>query len=149
MRWPVYARNPHPNDLPKGEGRKRQLTFRHSVKVAVERPEFELLDAVSHLDVAALERAARAEIEVGYVESACCRQLVRAVIRKGMVIELKVEPCAGEALEPSPDLLRLLEAARRVRDLLPIAGEGRMDLRSGHDRHDEARLKAGSRSACT
>jgi hypothetical protein len=83
------------------------------VKVAVERPEFELLDAVSHLDVAALERATRAEIELGYVENACCRQLVRAVIRKGMVVELKVEPCAGEALEPSPDLVRLLEAARR------------------------------------
>jgi hypothetical protein len=90
------------------------LTFRHSVKVAVETPEFELLDAVSHLDVAALERAARAEIEVGYVASACCRQLVRAVIRKGMVVEMKVEPCAGEALKASPELVRLLEAARRT-----------------------------------
>jgi hypothetical protein len=108
------ARNPHPNALPKGEERKRRLTFRHSVKVAVETPEFELLDAVSHLDVAALERAARAEIEVGYVASACCRQLVRAVIRKGMVVEMKVEPCAGEALKASPELVRLLEAARRT-----------------------------------
>lgn len=114
------TKNPRPNDLPKGnnaakgKGRSRPLEFSHSVKVAVETPEFELLDAVSHLDVAALERAAKAEIEVGYVESGCCRQLVRAVIRKGMVVELKVEPCAGEELEPSPDLVRLLEAARRT-----------------------------------
>jgi hypothetical protein len=31
-----------------------------------------------------------------------------------MVVDLKVEPCAGEVLEPSPDMVRLLEAARRT-----------------------------------
>lgn len=115
------AKSPRLDHLPKGKGRNRPLTFSHSVNVAVETPEFKLLDAVSHLDVAALERAARAEIEVGYVESACCRQLVRAVIRKGMVVELKVELRADEELEPSPDLVRLLEAARRTagRDARP------------------------------
>jgi len=102
---------------------KASVTFKHPVQVTAERPEFELLDAVSHLDVAALARKARAEIEIGYVHSGCCRQLVRAVVRKGMVTALKVQPCAGDESKRAPaDLAAVLKAAQRR--IAPRGGGG-------------------------
>jgi hypothetical protein len=76
-------------------------TFNHPVKITVRRPEFELLASAKQLDIGKLTRV---EIELGYVRTDCCRQFVRAVIRRGMVTRLVVEP---------PELARLLKAASR------------------------------------
>jgi hypothetical protein len=90
------------------------VTFNHPVKITVRRPEFELLASVKQLDIGKLARAAHAEIELGYVRTDCCRQFVRAVIRRGMVTRLVVEPCSdGKSVKVSPELARLLKAASR------------------------------------
>ncbi len=89
-------------------------TLKYPVEVRVERAKFELFEGVQHLDIAALERARRAEIEVGYVKTDCCRQLVRAVVRKGEVTKLKLEPCDEDGKQPaSPELTKLLKTAAR------------------------------------
>ena len=89
-------------------------TFRHPVRFEVRRPEFQSLASVSQLDIPKLERAARAEIELGYFRTGDCRQLVRAIVRKGMVTELVLDPCSDRKVEGAPpELVRLLNAARR------------------------------------
>ena len=62
-----------------------------------------------------MKRAPRAEIEVGFFESKSCRRPVRAIVEKGMVTRLQVEPCsdATEDKPVSPELRKLLKAAAR------------------------------------
>jgi hypothetical protein len=89
-------------------------TFRHTVRVEVRRAEFEPLASVAHLDVVKLARATRAEVELGYFKTGCCRPFVRAIIQKGMVTDLVVEPCPDEKrVPPSPELVRLVNIARQ------------------------------------
>jgi hypothetical protein len=89
-------------------------TFKHTTRIEVRRAEFKPLASVRHLDAARLSRAARAEIELGHFKTDCCGQLVKAIVKKGMVTELVVEPCSDEkAKAPSPELARVVEIARR------------------------------------
>lgn len=89
-------------------------TFNHPIKIEVRESEFQWLDSVRHLDVTALAKAARTEVEIGEVKSACCHHLVRAVIRKGMVTGLRVEPVSKTDGTPMiPELVRLLKVVHR------------------------------------
>jgi hypothetical protein len=89
-------------------------TFKHTVPIEVRRAEFELLASVALLDGAKLARAARAKIELGYFKTDCCRNLVRAIVEKGMVVKLTVEPCSDHKSRPaSAELVRLLDLARQ------------------------------------
>ena len=88
-------------------------TFTYPTKVTVHATEVKLLDSVRHLDLAALEKAARSEIEIGEVKTDCCQHLVRAVIRKGMVTELRIAtPAKAESTPVTGDLGRLLKTVR-------------------------------------
>jgi hypothetical protein len=90
------------------------LTFNHPTKVTVRESKFELLDSVRHLDLRSLEKAARADVELGEVKTECCHHLVRAVIRKGMVTGLQIEPISKEARTPiTPELRKLLGVVKR------------------------------------
>jgi hypothetical protein len=90
------------------------LTFKHPAKIEIYRPEFELFGSVAHLDVAKLGRAARTEIELGTLKTSCCSPIVRAVIRKGMVTELRVDRSPESKSELiTPEFSRLLDLARR------------------------------------
>jgi hypothetical protein len=90
-------------------------TIKYPVAVQVREPEFEMLDTLRHLDVKALASAAKAEIGLGYINTCCQRQLVRAVIRKGMVTGLQVEETKRKDRTPvSSDLAKLLKEARRA-----------------------------------
>jgi hypothetical protein len=80
----------------------------------------ELLGSVRHLNLDRLARATRAEVELGYVKSACCKRLVRAEVRKGMVTRIKLEPCGETKIKKTPELTRLVNTAIRR-----AAGRGR------------------------
>ena len=88
--------------------------FTHQAKVEIRQAVITPLEAVKHLDIAKLEKTARAEIEIGFVEGGCCRQLVRAIVRRGKVTGLAVEPCSDTELRKAgTDLRRVLEIARQ------------------------------------
>jgi hypothetical protein len=90
------------------------LAFKHPVRIEVYRPEFDLFTSVAHLNITKLARAARAEIELGTLKTSCCSPIVCALIRKGMVTELRVNPCPEGKSEPlTPECIRLLNLARR------------------------------------
>ncbi len=93
---------------------KLVTTFRYPIRVEVRRPKFERSASLAYLDVAKLTRAARAEFEVGHFEAGCCRKMVRAVVRKGMVTALRVEPCAQcKSIRLTPELQSMLKVAQR------------------------------------
>lgn len=90
------------------------VRFDQRCRVEVRPAEFVPFESVAHLDAARLQKAARARIEVGYFETDCCRQVVHATVRRGVVTELALAPCRGKTREPgSKDLARLLKAAQR------------------------------------
>ncbi len=96
--------------------------FNVSLDVEVHRPEFELFESMQYLDVAKLEQAARAEIEVGYVETDCCRLIVRALIQKGKVTALRIEAPSKEKNAAPPELKRLLNEIQRKAPAIPERG---------------------------
>jgi hypothetical protein len=75
---------------------------------------FTPFEALRNLDLKRLKAAPRAVVELGQFESDCCRSTVRAVVRKGCVIELKVDRCAAsKAGKPAPEVAQLLARARK------------------------------------
>ena len=88
------------------------LSIDHSVKIEIRQAKLTPLESLKHLDVAKLKKASRAEVELGHIEGGCCSQLVRAVIRKGMVTDIAIDQCP-DAAKVTPDLARLLNKARR------------------------------------
>jgi hypothetical protein len=104
-------------------------SFDHKIRVDVELAPFKVLESVRYLDVARLARAASATIELGFFETDCCHRTVRAVVRKGMVTELLLEPCDDKKMQrPSPELLRLFELARRHLPKRRRSGHGPLPL---------------------
>jgi hypothetical protein len=96
---------------------RSSVSFSFPAKVTARRAEVELAPSLAHLDVDSLARAARAEFDVGYVQTgdcACCRRRVTAVVRRGMVTDLRVEGCSdGEGVKPTPDLVRAMRLAQQ------------------------------------
>src|SRR5271168_280718 len=92
--------------------RESPVTFKHSVEIEVRRPRLEAFGSLHQLDMEKIAQADRAVIELGYLKSECCQQLVKAIIRKGMVTELQIEPCAAaDRVKPPLAMRKLLEAA--------------------------------------
>lgn len=91
-------------------------SFRYAATVDVTRPDFTLLSSVKHLDVGRLAKVARAQLEIGYFESDCCRKTVRATVRKGMVTALRVDPCEDDPTRRIPPELEVLvqKALKRI-----------------------------------
>src|SRR3954468_22598294 len=92
-------------------------TFRVPMKVEIRQPEFERLASLSALDVKRLSKGSH-KVEVGFLTGGCCRNLVRAVIRDGLVTGFEVEACkeTRTSSPPPPNLLRVLQQPRRKID---------------------------------
>jgi len=91
---------------------KASATMNYSVPVQVRRPKLDLLPSIAYLDIPKLAGAENAEVELGSFHAGCCRRQVLAVIRNGKVTGFRVEGCST-ATPPSPEIARLLKAARK------------------------------------
>ena len=98
--------------------RSRSLTVNQRVRVTITPAPFHVFASVRQLDVARLKRAARQRIEVGYFESECCRRMVHAIVRKGQVVKLELEPCEGTA-PASPEIEQVARAALKQLGVKP------------------------------
>jgi hypothetical protein len=90
---------------------KALLKFKRTVEVEVRLPEFEPLASLKSLDYRRLEKGNHT-VEVGFLSGGCCRKLVRAVVKNGMVTGFEVEPCK-ETRPASPELKATLKEAHR------------------------------------
>lgn len=97
-----------------GKDRGKSFKFTYPAQVEVHRLKLEPLASLKSLDFTRLRKGSH-KIEVGFVSGGCCRKLVRAAVRNGMVTALEVESCkAGRPL--SPQLAAIAKAVqRRVR----------------------------------
>lgn len=92
--------------------REPSIVFKYPALVEVRRPKFEAFASLRQLDLEKLAGADLAKIELGYIKTECCQQLVKATIRKGMVTEVQVQPCDEAArTKPSPEMKKLVAAA--------------------------------------
>jgi len=80
--------------------------------VHVHAPVFEPLLSLSALDTERLSRGNH-KVEIGFVTGGCCRNLVRAVIKAGLVTGCEIEPCKDTGGQPIPPELRSLLAKVR------------------------------------
>lgn len=94
-------------------GRKHSLVLQHKVKVTVREAPFRTFATLKRLDVKRLERAARARFEVGWFETGCGQRIVHAVVEKGRVTRLELEPCTN-TVRMTPELRSLAQAARKA-----------------------------------
>ena len=88
--------------------------FSVPMKVEIRQPEFEPLASLAALDLKRLQEGNH-KIEIGFIKGGCCRKLVRAVIKDGMVTGCEVEPCkgSGKAGKAPPELLAVFAKARK------------------------------------
>lgn len=77
--------------------------------VTVRPGEFHYLKTLESLDQTKLCKG-KHTIEVGYLQAPCCKKLVKAVVREGMITKFEVEPCKGGVL-PSAELRKLMTVA--------------------------------------
>jgi hypothetical protein len=95
------------------------VTFKHTVDMQVYLPKFEPLNSLKFLDYRRYERGTH-KVEVGFLLGGCCRKLVRAIVKKGMVTAFEVEACK-ESKPASPGMTAILEEARQ--QILAKAGD--------------------------
>jgi hypothetical protein len=101
--------------MPRTAKARLLATLTYPTKIEIRDPEFEQLDSLRHLDVKALERSAGAELEIGYVNTCCDRQLVRAIVRKGMVTGIRVDEPPKKRRSPiSADFAKMMKEARKT-----------------------------------
>ncbi len=96
--------------------KKQRVLAKLSVPMNVEirEPEFEPLASLAALDLERLKKGNH-KIEIGFIKGGCCRKLVRAVIKDGMVTGCEVEPCkeSGKKGKVPPELLAAFDKARK------------------------------------
>jgi hypothetical protein len=90
------------------------FSFNHEIRVEVQIPKFEPLNSLKSLDCTRFAKGTH-KIEVGFVSGGCCRKLVRAVVREGMVTRFEMESCKdGKPL--TSDLKAIAKQVRRHLD---------------------------------
>jgi len=89
--------------------------FTAPMRVEVREPEFEPLSSLKALDTERLRRG-KHKIEIGFVKGGCCRSLVRAIVKNGLVTGCEIEPCEEVQEKPVPPELRaaLAKARKKV-----------------------------------
>jgi hypothetical protein len=98
-----------------GRSAKKQRVlaeFAAPMKVEIRQPEFEPFTSLAALDLKRLSRGNH-KVEIGFIEGGGCRNLVRAVIKKGMVTGCEVEPCKDARKAAPRELLNLFAKAHR------------------------------------
>lgn len=93
--------------------RSRSIRLRREIEFTVERAPLRIFDSLRRLDADRLSLAKKARFEVGAFELRCCRRVVRAVVERGMVTKLELEPCERSGPLP-PEWKPIVRAARQA-----------------------------------
>jgi hypothetical protein len=92
---------------------KAAAEFSATVKVQVWLQEFEPLASLKSLDFKRLSKGNH-KIEIGFVKGGCCRNLVHAIVKDGMVTGCEIEGCKGfPKTAPPRELLAVIDKARK------------------------------------
>ena len=92
------------------QGSAPSFKLRYTSEVTVRAPEFQVAQSLQYLDIESLSRASKAKVDIGFFKAPCCERRVHAVIERGIVAGLEMEPCSGTAAPP-PEALAFVAAA--------------------------------------
>jgi hypothetical protein len=98
------------------------IKLKHEIEVEVHPVKFHWFDAIRHLDLNHYAQVPATTIEIGYHETDCCRRMFSAVVEKGMVTKVEIEPCKDDNKELAADLAKKLNIAE-IREKLPKPAE--------------------------
>jgi len=104
------------NNDANAERKEPILTFDHSFKVEVYEPDFEPLSSTNSLDEKKLSTGDHT-IEFGYMKGGCCRKLVYAIIKDGMVVGIKAEECEDSKEVVSKEITTLFSIVAKKLEL--------------------------------
>jgi hypothetical protein len=85
-------------------------TLDYPVRVEIRAAEFEPLSLLPYLDVSKLSKGNH-KIEVGLVKGGCCGRKAFAIVKAGIVVAVKVEPCLESKKPLSKEDSALVAAA--------------------------------------
>lgn len=91
----------------------RSVHVQKTIDIEVTPVPFVPFESLRNLDLEALARAPRAVVELGQIETECCRRTARALIKKGYVTEVRLDPCGAKG-KPAPidrDFAKLIAQA--------------------------------------
>ena len=89
-------------------------TFDYNVKVEASHASFKFLEVFNFLDLANLKKSYKSRIEIGTVETECCRQIVYGQVEEGMLTAVEFERSGTHQTEANPELLGLINAASKA-----------------------------------
>jgi hypothetical protein len=103
------------------------LEYPYPLKVEIRAAEFEPYSSLRYLDVSKLSKGNH-KIEVGHVKGGCCGLRAFAIVKAGMVMAVKVEPCPESKRPLSKNDRALVAAAykkigRRPPKWVPVSAE--------------------------
>jgi hypothetical protein len=90
----------------------KSVTIHQRVPIQVSLAGFKTFDSARYADIERLKAVKQARIEVGYFETGCCKRLVHAVVKKGMVTKLDLERCKHGVAAP-PEFSELVQKAAK------------------------------------
>jgi len=98
-------------------GKPRAVKLRHSIDVEVAAAPFVPFQSLRSLDLDRLRRSRHAVVELGQFEAGCCKRTVRAVVQRGRVTDVDVDPCSDGKKDgktkATPEMARLMTQARK------------------------------------
>jgi hypothetical protein len=100
--------------MPKSSKKNQRVlaSFKIPMNVEVRAPKFEPLESLSALDFDRLKKGNH-RVEIGFVDGGCCRKLVRAVVKNGLVTGCEIEPCKDKGKAISPEMKSVLQQAQK------------------------------------
>ncbi len=91
-------------------------SFDYSFKIEVYIPVFEPLASISVIDTKILAKGTHT-IEIGHMNGGCCRKLVYAIVKEGMVTSIEAEECKDDKEEASEEIKELFQFALKLPEL--------------------------------
>jgi hypothetical protein len=100
---------------PSRSARAKKLTVKHELTVEVEPAPFHLHRNLAYLDLDRIAKRKQVRLEIGHVDTDCCRAVVSATVEYGQIVALSIEAPGSKQgkrrKQLSSELLELAHAA--------------------------------------
>jgi len=91
------------------------IKIKHEIELDVQPLEFHFFNAARHLNAHHFAAVEHARIEIGHFKSDCCQRMVYAVVKKGVVTDLEMDPCTN-GIKVSNELAEVVRSFSRKVD---------------------------------
>jgi hypothetical protein len=94
------------------------IKLKQEIEFEIQPVKFHWFEAARHLDLNYYANVPTTTLEIGYYGTDCCRRMLTAVVEKGMITKLELEPCKNDNEELAAELAKKLNV-EEIREKLP------------------------------